>query len=96
MSTYKNKMNNKAVILNDEVISDNPEGGQGKDCLFRVLKNMRQVSILDGKTFDDKKSFPYQTISQDTQVLVFDDVKKNWDFESKFNSNRRNNLRKKE
>src|SRR5699024_4305636 len=39
---------------------------------------------LDGKTFDDKKSFPYQTVSTDTQVLVFDDVKKNWDFESKF------------
>src|SRR5690606_19515882 len=32
----------------------------------------------------DKKSFPYQTVSQDTQILVFDDVKKNWDFESKF------------
>lgn len=84
MSTYKNKMNNRAVILNDEVISDNPEGGTGKGLFIQGIRNMRQVSILDGKTFDDKKSFPYQTISQDTQVLVFDDVKKNWDFESKF------------
>jgi hypothetical protein len=42
------------------------------------------VSILDGKTFDDKKSFPYQTVNPETQILVFDDVKKNFDFESKF------------
>lgn len=84
LSTYKNKMNNKAIILNDEVISDNPEGGTGKGLFVQGIRQIRNVSILDGKTFDDKKSFPYQTVSQDTQILVFDDVKKNWDFESKF------------
>jgi hypothetical protein len=84
ISTYKNKMNNKAVILNDEVISDNPEGGTGKGLFVQGLKQIRNVSILDGKSFDDKKSFPYQTVSQETNILVFDDVKKNFDFESKF------------
>ena len=84
LSTYKNKMNNKAIILNDEVISENPEGGTGKGLFVQGLRQIRRVSILDGKTFDDKKSFPYQTVSQETQVLVFDDVKKNFDFESKF------------
>ena len=84
VNTYKNKMNNKAVILNDEVISDNPEGGTGKGLFVQGIKQVRRVSILDGKTFDDKKSFPYQTVSPETQVLVFDDVKKNFDFESKF------------
>ena len=83
-NTYKNKINNKAVILNDQVISDNPEGGTGKGLFVQGIKQVRNVSILDGKTFDDKKSFPYQTISKDCQVLVFDDIKKNWDFESKF------------
>lgn len=81
---YKNKMNNKAVILNDEIISDNPEGGTGKGLFIQGLKQIRKVSILDGKSFDDKKSFPYQTVSQETEILVFDDVKKNFDFESKF------------
>lgn len=84
LSTYKNKMNNKAIILNDEVISENPEGGTGKGLFVQGLRQIRRVSILDGKTFDDKKSFPYQTVSPETQVLVFDDVKKNFDFESKF------------
>ena len=84
LSTYKNKRDNKAVILNDEVISDNPEGGTGKGLFVQGLKAIRKVAILDGKSFDDKKSFPYQTLTQDTQILVFDDVKKNFDFESKF------------
>jgi hypothetical protein len=84
LSCYKNKMNNKAIILNDEVITDNPEGGTGKGLFIQGIQQIRRVSILDGKAFDEKKSFPYQTVSQETQVLVFDDVKKNFDFESKF------------
>ena len=77
-------MNNKAIILNDEVITENPEGGTGKGLFIQGLKQIRKVSILDGKSFDDKKSFPYQTVKQETNILVFDDVKKNFDFESKF------------
>lgn len=84
ISTYKNKTNNKAVILNDEVITENPEGGTGKGLLIQGLQQIRRVSILDGKSFDDRKSFPYQTVTPETQILVFDDVKKNFDFENKF------------
>lgn len=84
LCTYKNKMNNKCIILNDEVISENPEGGTGKGLIVQGLKQIRNVSILDGKSFDEKKSFPYQTVNPETQILVFDDVKKNFDFESKF------------
>ena len=42
------------------------------------------MASIDGKTFEFTKSFPYQTVSTDTQVLVFDDVKKNFNFESLF------------
>lgn len=40
--------------------------------------------MIDGKSFEFNKSFPYQTVSTDCQVLVFDDVKKNFSFESLF------------
>tara|TARA_R110002110_G_scaffold130724_2_gene311184 strand:- start:442 stop:2898 length:2457 start_codon:yes stop_codon:yes gene_type:complete len=84
ISTYKSKTNNKAIILNDEVISDSPEGGTGKGLLMQGISYMRNTCILDGKAFDEKKSFAYQTVNQDTQVLIFDDVKKNFNLESKF------------
>jgi len=84
LSTYKNRSNNKAIILNDEVISDNPEGGTGKGLFVQGLTHIRKTSILDGKKYDGKSQFANQTISLDTKILVFDDVKKNWDFESQF------------
>lgn len=84
ISTYKNRSNNKAIILNDEVISENPEGGTGKGVFVQGIAQMRKTSIIDGKLFDGKKSFPYQTVSLDTKILVFDDVVKNFNFEEKF------------
>ena len=84
LSTYKNKMNNKAIILNDEVISSDPEGGTGKGLFVQGVKQIRNVSVLDGKQHDDTKSFAYQTVTQECQVLVIDDAIKNFDFEKKF------------
>lgn len=84
ISTYKNRSNNKAIILNDEVISENPEGGTGKGVFVQGISQIRKTSIIDGKLFDGKKSFPYQTVSLDTKLLVFDDVIKHFNFEEKF------------
>ncbi|HEX4888558.1 MAG TPA: BT4734/BF3469 family protein [Luteibaculaceae bacterium] len=81
---FKPKHNNKAIILNDQTISSNPEGGTGKGIFVQGLKSIRNTAVLDGKTFDDAKSFNYQTVSADTQILVFDDVRKDFNFESKF------------
>lgn len=84
MHSFKTSANNKAIIFNDETISENPNGGSGKGLFWNALKYMKKVSIIDGKTFEFTKSFPYQTVSTDTQILVFDDVKKNFSFESLF------------
>ena len=45
---------------------------------------MKKLVVIDGKAFAFEKSFPYQTVSADTQILCFDDVKKNFDFERLF------------
>jgi hypothetical protein len=84
MHSHKTSANNKAVILNDSVISENPNGGSGKGLFCSALGHLKKISSIDGKTFDFNKSFPYQTVSTDCQLLVFDDVKKNFDFERLF------------
>ena len=81
---YKNLSYCPAVILNDEVISDNPEGGTGKGLFMSALSNMKKLVVIDGKAFAFERSFPYQLVSADTQLLCFDDVKKNFDFERLF------------
>ncbi len=84
MHGYKNLSYCPAVILNDEVISDNPEGGTGKGIFMNALSQMKKVVTIDGKSFYFERSFAYQLVSADTQILVFDDVKKAFDFERLF------------
>jgi hypothetical protein len=84
LHSYKSSADNVAVILNDEMISENPNGGTGKGIFINALAKLKRVVVIDGKTFDFSKSFPYQTVSADTHILVFDDVKKNFNFEFLF------------
>ena len=84
MHGHKNLSYCPAVILNDEVISDNPEGGTGKGIFMNALAQMKKVVTIDGKSFTFERSFAYQLVSADTQILVFDDVKKYFDFERLF------------
>jgi len=82
---FKDKTDQKAIIFNDQEIDDNPNGGSGKSLMITAFSKFRNVVKIDGKAFDPKKSdFVYQRINLDTQVLCFDDVKRNFDFEQLF------------
>jgi hypothetical protein len=84
LHSYKTSAKNRAVILNDETISDNPNGGSGKGIFCQGIGHIKRLCSLDGKVFSFDKSFPYQTVGADTQVLVFDDVDKYFRFERLF------------
>lgn len=84
MHGYKNLSYCPAVILNDEIITDNPEGGTGKGLFVNAVSRMKKAVVIDGKAFSFDKSFNYSTVNVGTQVLCFDDVKKNFDFERLF------------
>lgn len=84
MHSFKTSANNKAVILNDETISENPNGGSGKGIFWNALSKVKRVADINGKSFSFEKTFPYQTVSADTQILVFDDVNRNFKFENLF------------
>ena len=81
---HKDLSNNRAVIYNDSTIDDNPNGGSGKGIVMQALRSIKRVVELDGKTFSFEKGFPYQTVSADTQILVFDDVQRYFYFERLF------------
>jgi len=82
---YKDKTHQKAIIFQDEAVDDNPNGGSGKSLIVNALKHFKKVVVIDGKQFDaGKGDFIYQRVNLDTQILAFDDVKKNFNFESIF------------
>lgn len=84
LHSYKTSSNNKAIIFNDETISDAPNGGSGKGIIINAISKMKKTSTIDGKTFNFDKTFPFQTVNTDAQILAFDDVRKNFDFERLF------------
>lgn len=84
LHTYKTSADNKAIILNDELISDEPNGRSGKGLFFNGIKQLKKLVSLNGKKIDLNSQFAFQTVKADCQVLVFDDVKKNFPFEDLF------------
>ena len=84
LHAHKNLSFCPAVILNDEVVTENPEGGTGKGLIMNALGKMKKLVVIDGKSFAFERSFAYQLVSADTQILCFDDVRKHFDFERLF------------
>ena len=84
LHSYKPPEYSPAVIINDEIISDNPEGGTGKGIIVNSVSQLKKAVIIDGKAFSFTKSFPYQRVSADTQTLIFDDASRNFEFERLF------------
>jgi hypothetical protein len=84
LHSYKTSATNRAIILNDETISENPNGRSGKGLIGNAISKIKNVAVIDGKKFDNDKSFAYQTVQQDSQIIFFDDVKKNFSFENLF------------
>jgi len=82
--SYNSNATGKAIVLNDEMISDDPNGRSGKSLLSNAIGHLKKVTSLNGKNFSFQGDFPYQSVKTDCQVLVFDDVKKGFLFENLF------------
>lgn len=82
--SFKNKSKLWSIVLNDEEISDDPEGGNGKGLFFQAIGQMVEVITIDGKNFSFDKSFVFQRLKHSTQIIFFDDVGKKFEFERLF------------
>lgn len=81
---YKPKEQAHAVILNDEEISENPEGGTGKTLIRQALEKIRNVVEINGKEFNSNDQYKWNLITPTSQIVVIDDIKKNFNFEYLF------------
>lgn len=76
----------KAIILYDEKMGQNNQahGGTGKTLLSMALKACREVEIFDAKDIKDGSWFKNQRVQLTTDVIVYDDLKRNYSFENFF------------
>lgn len=84
LHNFKDPANPRAVILTDEVISDNPEGGVGKGVFLKGLGKIKNMVTMDGKSFNHSKSFLWQRVTLSTQIIALEDVMRYFDFEKQF------------
>lgn len=84
LHNYSHPTGGQAIIANDEEITDlkNPMGGTGKGLFASAIRQLRVVIKIDGKKFDPDDKFKFQNVTEDTQVIVFDDIKKDFAFET--------------
>jgi len=84
LNTFKKQNEGVAIILYDETLNDNPSGRTGKTVISKALGEVRKITTLNGKEFNNKGQFPYQTVNLDDNILVFDDLTRNFKFEDLF------------
>ncbi len=82
---YKTLAKSKAIILNDETIGENPNGGSGKGIFCQALGHMKNLVKIDAKAFNPASQFSFQSVTPQTQIVLFNDAKQHFDFESLFN-----------
>jgi len=72
------------LIANDELISNDPAGGTGKGLIFQALGKIRVMVSINGKSLDTNKSFVWQRIDPDTDIVFIDETSKSFKFDSLF------------
>lgn len=84
LTNYKKQDEGIAVVLYDETLNDNPSGRTGKTVIKDAISQLRKTTTLNGKEFDNKGNFPYDTVSLDDNVICFDDMERTFKFETLF------------
>ena len=85
MHSFKSKSTVKAVILNDEALSmDDAMGGTGKGLTIQLIGTIKNVVIIPGADFNTGKDFAWQRINLDTDIVLIDDVEKNFKYKKIF------------
>lgn len=81
---YKDPSAARAVVLVDELVSEEANGRSGKSLLAGALGKMRNVLTIDGRMVNVQNQFSFQALELDTDVVVLDDIPKRFPFEQLF------------
>lgn len=80
MHTYKKRRLAKLVYACDQSsgeLDGMANGGTGKNLFFESMKFVRSIVDIDGKDFDKRDKFKFQTVQDDTQMVSIDDYEGN-------------------
>lgn len=87
LHSFKTPSLSKAIVFVDEESSASESGGTGKSLVADSLQYFNPAYVhLDGKAFDSKDRFCFQTLNRSTEIVNFDDIDRNFNFTRLFAS----------
>ncbi|QCX40133.1 hypothetical protein FF125_17395 [Aureibaculum algae] len=88
LHNYQDPSFARSVILVDEKISNDgsANGGTGKSLINQAISKLRNVLTVDGKNLKNESRFFFQQVNKTTNVICYDDVRRDFDFETLYSS----------
>ncbi len=85
LHSFKDPSFSKSIILMDSEIDvefDEANGGTGKSLIGKAVSQIVPILFIDGKTMKSQDKFRLSGLNSHHRIIFFDDVKKDFDFES--------------
>lgn len=85
LHSFKDPSFSKSIILMDSEIDvefDEANGGTGKSLIGRAVSQILPILFIDGKTMKSQDKFRLSGLNRHHRIIFFDDVKRDFDFES--------------
>ena len=87
LHTYNNPAYKKCIIFTESTAGETAEGRSGKSLIgFNAIEKLRPTTFISGKEIRKNDGFMYQNCTEQTKVVVLDDLNKNFDFESLYSA----------
>ena len=81
---YRDESLTKAVVFSENNISNDPHGQTGKGLILRLVSKLLTVCNIDGKNLNMGSTFSFSHMERWTDILAFNDVTRNFNFEKLF------------
>lgn len=76
LHSYKDTSRPWAIIINEDTPEDGKGGGSGKQIFTKGIGQLRNLLEEDGRQLNVKGQFAFQSVSEDHDIYVLDDVSK--------------------
>lgn len=79
---YKDPSRPWAIVIAEETENEDEGGGTGKGLFMIAIGKLRIKVTMEGQTDHGDKSFRFQRVNPDTDIICVEDCKKDFDFDS--------------